>query len=144
MPPRRPFGQEDIHHNSFRSGSSRSESIRHGSLSMSRRSPKLEVSFLLNQSQSAASSTNSGTGEHSRSRLPGQSVASSRSRSERRGPGGSSSGQRRYQCDFCSATFAQSHDLLKHKRFVTVLRVFQEDLRQNLYQYMFGILFRLN
>lgn len=136
MPPRRPFGQEDAHHDGLRSSSSRGESGRHGTLGTNKRSPKLEVSFLLNNQSHSAAGTSNGSGEHQRGRLGSQSTASPKSRGERRSTGGSSSGQRRYHCDFCPATFAQSHDLLKHKRFVTALRVLKGTSYRNFYRYL--------
>lgn len=82
----------------------------------SRRSPKLDVSFLLNPPQSGSSSNNNSDNPFGRS--SGQGGSASRPRPERRTSTSAGSGQRRFRCESCSATFAQSHDALKHKRFV--------------------------
>lgn len=79
-----------------------------------KRSPKLEVSFLLNQSAGGSSQDRPHSG---------------RSRSERFSD--SASSQRRFACDLCPANFAQSHDLAKHKRTVhDKLRPFKCDICQ--------------
>lgn len=72
------------------------------------RSPKLELSYLLNKSSHGSSSTTPQSSSN---------TSSARQRSDKR-PQASSSGQRRYRCEFCPSTFAQSHDALKHKRYV--------------------------
>lgn len=80
----------------------------------SQRSPKLEVSFLLNNSPQGSGSIN----ENLRT--------SNRQDAERRSnSGGTSTGSnRRYRCDACPAAFAQSHDLAKHKRYVLLTESF--------------------
>lgn len=79
------------------------------------RSPKLEVSFLLNQAGAAASQD--------------RTHQSGRPRTERFTE--SNSSQRRFACNLCTATFSQSHDLSKHKRTVhDKLRPYKCDICQ--------------
>lgn len=81
---------------------------------MSARSPKLEVSFLLNQTGQAM--TNSSL---DRSRNASQIYGAGKLHSKSRPHGGvHSSALRRHRCDQCPSSFAQSHDLVKHKRYV--------------------------
>lgn len=107
MPPRRPPIPDDFNHSNtprHPDANYSSRNDRHASSkTASVRSPKLEVSFLLNQAQNSAGNSASAQG--------------SRPRSERKSQAPSGSGQRRFRCESCSATFAQSHDALKHKRF---------------------------
>lgn len=112
MPPKRP---EDIHRsNSSRPSDGKGEASRHGSMGGSRRNPKLDVSYLLNQ---GSGSSTGGSADSPVSRSPSQGSAS-RLRQEKRSPASTGSGQRRFRCESCNATFAQSHDALKHRRFV--------------------------
>lgn len=114
MPPTRP---EDVHRtNSSRQSDGKGETGRHGSMGGSRRNVKLDVKFLLNPPQSGASA--SPNSDNHFGRPSGQGGSASRPRPERRTPPSGGSGQRRFRCESCSATFAQSHDALKHKRFV--------------------------
>lgn len=122
MPPKRP---DDIHRTiSSRQSDGKGEASRHGSMGGTSRSPKLEVSFLLNQSQSGSpSSVNPGVSAERSSGGP-----TSR-RQDRRSQSSSGSGQKRYACPSCPATFAQSHDALKHQRTVhEKLRPFKCDV----------------
>lgn len=111
MQPRRSSSK---HHDSHHSSSSSRPSHSHRASPNAKRSPKLEVSFLLNQSHISSPSSAPSDHQHAPPSHPNQS---SRSRSQKKSHS-ASSGQRRFACEFCSATFAQSHDALKHKRSV--------------------------
>lgn len=79
----------------------------------SSRSPKMDINFLISGShQPENGGSSSQVGRANSAAVTG----SSRSRTD--GSSSSSKNQRRYPCSLCNATFAQSHDALKHKRLV--------------------------